>query len=394
MLNRRYLRIKAMQQLYALHQAEKADYQLTIDWIAEQFLPDLNSMKPQDRHKLEGLAKLTTLQFEEAIKGETTDEEVPAQVKNVTKGALTYYQDRIKKDQRFFSKRLVEETEVIYDLYLKVLMMLVELGEEAKISDERKWYDVPEDAENPPKKSSYKAAIFAQNKVIEALKAHKLLETEAIRHSATWDSDRLFVRKFFKDVVKLNEQFRAYCLVQNHSIEDDRKLVWYLVRNIILKNELSSLHFHEKDLNWYEDADVVLGMVKRTFKVLEEENKVELQSLSPTWEDDKYYYEDLFRNTIAHNAQYEVLIDKYTPNWDGERIALTDKILLKMALTEMVHFPSIPIKVTINEFIEVAKEYSTPKSGNFINGVLDVISNKLQEEGIIRKSGRGLIDNK
>ncbi|MFN8354661.1 MAG: transcription antitermination factor NusB [Spirosomataceae bacterium] len=384
-----------MQQLYALSQAEKSDYQLTLDWIAEQFLPDLNSMKPQDRTKLEGLKKLTLLQFEELLKNKGADEEMPLQVQRVAREAVQRYKDLLRKDQHFCSKRLIEETEVIYNLYLKILMMIVEIGDEAKLSDERRWYDIDENEKNDSSTpTQYKTAIFSQNTVVEALRKYKPLETEAIRHSVTWDADRIMMRKFFRDVIKTNERFQSYCQSNVRSDEEDRKLVWFLIRNIILKNEVMESYFLEKDLNWAEDSDVVQGMLKRTFKILEEENKVELQQLSPSWEDDKYFYVDLFKKTIESDDQYETLIIQKIPNWDAERIALTDKILLKMALAEMIHFPSIPIKVTINEFIEVAKEYSTPKSGQFINGILDNLSSQLQKDGTIRKSGRGLIDTK
>ena len=102
----------------------------------------------------------------------------------------------------------------------------------------------------------------------------------------------------------------------------------------------------------------------------------------------------MYDDTLDEEDQYEELIDEKAKNWDIERIATTDRILLKMAIQEMVNFPSIPVKVTINEYIEISKKYSTPKSKQFVNGVLDVIAVDLQKEGVIRKSGRGLIDNK
>ncbi|PKK38012.1 transcription antitermination factor NusB [Siphonobacter sp. SORGH_AS_0500] len=119
-----------------------------------------------------------------------------------------------------------------------------------------------------------------------------------------------------------------------------------------------------------------------------------MQTLLPGGEDDITFFKDLLRHTLDNEERFMQFIVDQVTNWDSERIALTDRILLMMALAEMIYFSGIPVKVTINEFIEVAKDYSTPRSGQFLNGVLDTLSAKLRENGTIRKSGRGLIDNR
>ena len=134
-------------------------------------------------------------------------------------------------------------------------------------------------------------------------------------------------------------------------------------------------------------------MLIKTFKFASVE-ELALQPLAMNWEDDKYYFIDLFNNVLDNEESYEKIIIDQTQNWEGDRLAMTDLLILKLGLAEMIHFPSIPVKVSINEYIELAKNYSTPKSGQFVNGLLDVLSQKLQKENIIRKSGRGLIDNK
>jgi N utilization substance protein B len=123
-----------------------------------------------------------------------------------------------------------------------------------------------------------------------------------------------------------------------------------------------------------------------------DENLV-LMSLSANWQDDKEFAESLYKQTLADDAKYEQLIAESVQNWDVERVALTDKILLKMALCEMHLFRAIPVKVTINEYIEISKIYSTPKSKQFVNGILDKLAQDLTASGAIRKSGRGLLDN-
>jgi len=116
--------------------------------------------------------------------------------------------------------------------------------------------------------------------------------------------------------------------------------------------------------------------------------------LSSNWEEDREFFTELFDSSLANDKSLEDVIHKKLQNWDMERLAMVDRILLKMAISEMIHFSSIPVKVTINEYIELSKLYSTPKSKQFINGILDTTSAELVESGVIKKSGRGLIDNK
>jgi N utilization substance protein B len=149
--------------------------------------------------------------------------------------------------------------------------------------------------------------------------------------------------------------------------------------------------FEEKDLNWNLNKDVVKSMATKTFKI-EALEDLSLQPLALQWEDDKSFFEDLYEFTLESDKDLNGWVDAQTKNWESDRLAMTDFILLKMAVAEMIRFPSIPVKVSINEYIELAKNYSTPKSGQFINGILDEISIRLMSEKIIQKSGRGLID--
>jgi N utilization substance protein B len=134
--------------------------------------------------------------------------------------------------------------------------------------------------------------------------------------------------------------------------------------------------------------------VLKTIKGTEEESDEILPELALNWEEDKEFFQEIYNLTIASEREYSELIATTTKNWEVERIALTDRVILIMALSEMVNFPSIPTKVSINEYIDISKTYSTPKSKQFVNGLLDTLSKELTESGKIRKSGRGLIDNK
>ncbi|HOO11178.1 MAG TPA: transcription antitermination factor NusB, partial [Cyclobacteriaceae bacterium] len=129
-------------------------------------------------------------------------------------------------------------------------------------------------------------------------------------------------------------------------------------------------------------------------KSLTGEGAVQLQKLSLDWEDDLEFMNTLFEKTTQIGPANKDLIAANTKNWEVERLPLTDRVILEMAITELIHFPAIPIKVTINEYIELTKNYSTPKSAKFVNGILDVMAKELVATGVARKSGRGLIDNK
>ena len=155
--------------------------------------------------------------------------------------------------------------------------------------------------------------------------------------------------------------------------------------------------FSEKDLNWTENKSVVRSLAAKVLKnaSLPETTLAEpLPEIAMNWEEDKEFFENIFNFTIANDVSSKVLIADKTKNWDIERLAFTDKVIISMALAEMIHFPSIPVKVTINEYIDISKTYSTPKSKQFVNGLLDVLAKELTDKGQIRKSGRGLLDNK
>ncbi|GAB4397768.1 MAG: hypothetical protein OHK0053_14910 [Microscillaceae bacterium] len=170
---------------------------------------------------------------------------------------------------------------------------------------------------------------------------------------------------------------------------------------LLVKNEKTgsvlSDFYAEQSLFWEEDQKVLQSMVQKTLKGLPATSQEEyptLAELSLNWEDDFYFFEELFKQTVQMEKQTRAWISAKAENWDFTRLALTDRVILQMALTEMVFFPSIPVKVSINEYIDIAKQYSTPNSRQFINGLLDALSNELQAQKIIRKSGRGLMDNR
>jgi len=389
MLNRRLLRIKVMQAVYALEQAGAATEQLAIDGIADLFQPDLNSMEPQNKRQLEGYRKLANLLFAEALKTNqpAQDDDSPKKVLKAANDGLLYYQIRQKKDRQHLAQMMIRQVNGIYESYLRVLLLLIELGQAAQIDSERKYRDVDE---TPfPFEST-----LNDNSVVQALANHKPLHDEALRYGVSWADDLSFVRKALREALKTDDTYRAYCAQPKHTADEDQTLAQYVLRTLVFKQETISNHLDEIDLSWTENSEVVRGLAIRTLKSVQGVTGLKLEPLTDDWDEDQLFMNTLFEQFQENNDEFEQLLTDQLQNWDVERVAMLDRIILKLALTELLSFPNIPVKVTINEYIELAKAYSTPQSGKFVNGILDNLSEKLQASGRLRKSGRGLMDNK
>ncbi|CAN5762478.1 hypothetical protein BH24BAC1_BH24BAC1_12500 [soil metagenome] len=390
MLNRRTLRIKAMQAIYSYMQAEGSDYLMALDMIEETFSPDLNSMEVQDRKLLEGKKRIASLMFKEWYQNREfdTEETDPEIIRTVNK-AVDFYEKQVKKDLRFFGNQMLNAVEKIYDNYLAILQILevvAQLIDREEIARNKRFTETKE----PDTKR------FLQNRVLRKLQANTSYQQLLIRRNISWKNDHDLIRQLYRNEIKKDEEFLAYIELEAPTFEEDQKIIKHIVKNILFKEENLQAMFEERDLNWVENKPIVKSMVTKTLKLMDEasDENLALLDLSANWEDDKLFFEDLYKHTVQEENRYEQMIAASVKNWDVERVALIDKIILKMALCEMHIFTSIPVKVTINEYIEISKVYSTPKSKQFINGVLDKISQELTSSGAIRKSGRGLIDNK
>jgi N utilization substance protein B len=390
MLNRRYLRIKAMQNIFAFFQCRQSDYHLALDLIKEEFAPDLNSMEVQDPVKLEEDRKATAALFTQSYeqhKLAAADEYTEEQAK-VAQDALQYYDKQVKKDVQHLRKNMLAEVEKIAERYLEFLLLIVELVDYAQAEREKRL--------NLGRAAKINESNWISNRLVELLARNKPLQLAAIKHNLHWKEEQDFVKQLYKEVLGNDETFVAYLNQSQPTFENDQKIVQYIVKKVLFKHELVSSFMEERDLYWAENQEVLKSMVLRTVKSFEEgsDEQHELAELSYNWDEDKEFFLDLFDLSIKGERDYEEMISVKSKNWDVERLALLDRVILIMALCEMINFSSIPVKVTINEYIELSKKYSTPKSKFFVNGVLDVLSGELQEKGVIRKSGRGLIDNK
>lgn len=366
-----------MQTVFAYRQSKEANAGLAIEFIEETFAPDLNSMEVQDKELLKTQKIAATELFNNHYRENKSVSHEDEKIAQVVNEAIAEFHKANSKDFKHFKKVMIAEAEKILDRYLSILMLLQEFVEVAE--DDKKG-----DHTN-----------FVKNLLIHTLRNDSSLENIILRRNIDWTSHRPEIRQWFKDLIRPDEAYLSYSKLSNPSFEDDKNIANHIVKNIIFKSEVIDKFLEEEDLNWHEDRAIIKSLTVKTFKSIQApQEEIEIQELSYNWEDDKAFFVKLFEETIGVSEEYEELISKKTKNWDIERIASTDKIIMEMAICEMINFPSIPVKVTINEYIEVAKRYSTPKSKLFINGVLDVIADDLQASGKIRKSGRGLIDNK
>lgn len=379
MLNRRTLRIKAMQTIFAVRQSREANLELAKAYVRDSFLPDLNSMELQDKELLKQQSKEAIKIFNLNYSNTSfkSNEGSADVINDVVNDAISFYYRENNKDLKLYRTQMINEAEKVYDRYIQMLNLLIDL----KVI-----------ADNDGKRDH---SNFVKNLLIKAIESNPSRETISLQKNLDWAEYQSEIRQWFKEV-RSDEKYQYYIDLKNASFKDDKAIVSHIVKDVIFKSDVVDKFMEDRDLNWSEDRAIIKSLVTKTVKSIEEVNldDFELQELSYNWEDDKAFFVKLYEDTNQVEPKYEALIARKTKNWEIDRIAITDKIILDMAIAEMINFQSIPIKVTINEYIEVAKKYSTPKSKLFINGVLDVIAEELQSSGDVKKSGRGLIDNK
>ncbi len=317
MLNRRHLRIKALQILYAFYQTEDAEYQK-------------------------------------------------------------------------FEKDMFASMSKMYDLYIYFLLVFEELHDFAqeRIEERQQRKRATDEDLNPNTK-------FVQGRIIQHLKANTDLRSKSESRKINWQSDpkKDMLLKMYNVIIN-SDIYEAYMQDEDTSFEHEKKFLMELFKTEIANFGLLHDFLENETVYWQDDIDLVCSMVLKTLRNIEEndsEISITLLPLFKDEEDEVRYAQCLMRNVVEKDNENNHLISSLTKNWDLDRIAKMDVIILKMAITELIVFPSIPVKVSLNEYIEIAKFYSSPQSKVFINGVLDKSIIVLKKEGKINKSGRGLL---
>jgi N utilization substance protein B len=387
-----------MQSLYAHQQALGADLLLAQDRIAEAFEPDLTAETAPDRRLLQGQRKLGEAQLRDWHRSGTQPEPTgDKKVDAAVTDAISYYEKQAARDATFFGGQLLHSAEAIHDQYLHLLNLpaaLLGIIEEEQSREARR--------RTGPREEADAYTRLENNTAFAKLAANEQLQDLTIRRKLTWTGSEEVeaLRTAWRQEIKTDETVQAYLTgkltgIPEADYEADLELLRHLYKNFVFKGEALPRQLEADDLNWEENRPIVRNLVLKTLKMLPfaADEKQELMNLSANWTEDREFAEALYKQTLVDDAKFEQLIAASVQNWDVERVALLDKIILKMALCEMQLFRGIPVKVTINEYIEISKLYSTPKSKEFVNGVLDKMAQDLAARGDIRKSGRGLLDN-
>ena len=392
MLNRRLLRIKAMQVLFAAMQMQAALREAAADLITDTFARDLNSTEPYNENLQEGNRRMAILLLEENFLNDNLQltDDTPADAVKAAASSLSYYRTQLRQERERFRQHLISETESLRERYITILRFLLQLAEAV----DSEAAGMENNLLKVPVAPVYTLKL-ARNRVIEALKSNPALERAINQLPAPSPEFLSFTGSFYREVLKPDEKYEAYKAQSEAAAEDDYTILRHIVKGLIFKNEFSTAWFEEFDLYWTENREVVQSMVLKTLKDIHEgAEPFELLNLSTDWDDDRNFLDKLYRSTLAGSEEFETLIAARSENWDSGRIALTDKVIIMMALAEMLNFPAIPVKVTLNEYIELSRNYSTPQSRQFVNGMIDAIAKMPEMAARIKKSGRGLMDNK
>ena len=300
---------------------------------------------------------------------------------------FAYYSEE-KPDIVKYEKMLFESFDRFRDLYIGMLTLLPEMQSKAieKI-------EAGMNKKLPTKEDLNPNAKFVTNTVLRLLAYSKsLIKAEKEIH-IRWKDNSDLLKQMFKMLTE-TEDYAEYMNSKQRGFEHDREFILRFFKRHLINFELMHEWLEEIGIYWNDDLDLVASMAIKTLKSLKEnEDDFDLLPLWKADDDEEEYTKLLFRKTLALGSESEKLITEHSPNWDKDRIALMDLILLKMALAEAIACESIPLKVTMNEYIELSNYYSTPKSNIFINGLLDVLIPKLEAAGKIKKVGRGLVES-
>ena len=272
-----------------------------------------------------------------------------------------------------------------YDLYIYLIQIFIPLKRHARIKIEESKRSFLE------KEDRFFSKSFIDNKIIHQIESSKVLEKIVNDLKINWvgDVENDLVKKLFKAVYN-TESFREILISEDDSFENQKHSLIKLFKEEICNYDLLHHFFDEKSIYWQDDLDHVSSMIIKTLKSIKENEDLVLM---PLWKDDeKDFALNLLSTAITNKKEIDKVLQKYSKNWESERLAKMDSLLMNLAVTEAKEFSSIPLKVTLNEYIEISKFYSTPKSNGFINGVLDKIFADLKKDGKLTKVGRGLIN--
>ncbi|GAB1855691.1 transcription antitermination factor NusB [Flavobacteriaceae bacterium MHTCC 0001] len=291
--------------------------------------------------------------------------------------------DDLKKDEKF----LLFSIENMYNLYLLLISLIIEVQKKAEqhLANKQKKHLATSEDKNPNRK-------FVNNSILQHIVNNGILKEQLSNNkSINWGLDSEYVDIIFKAIVK-SDLYKHYMQTRTSDFKEDKSFFIDVFKEVIAPNEKLYDYIEDKNLTWLDDLPTVNTTILKLLRKFNA-NTSDGFLIPQLYKDveDKQFAIDLFKKTVLNTSTINKIIDKKTKNWDADRIASLDYVLLQMGICELQHFPSIPVKVTINEYLEIAKEYSTPKSSIFINGILDKLTKEFKNSGELNKIGRGLM---
>ncbi len=295
-----------------------------------------------------------------------------------------------KKDENSLKKaenELLFSIQRSYNLLFYLVLLLEDVTAYAKkITDIRQNKKIASDQE---KKPNFR---FINNRVTDLLVKNEAFIKHINGHKLSWSNNPELVRKIYQ-ILEKSEVFDIYMNQKDDSFRNDKRIIQFFYSEILYNCKDLFEALEEQSIFWISDIDFVITKITH---IIDNIKKEEIGTLRfpdiYKQDDDKDFVVNLLRNTLVHTDEYSEIIEGKVVNWDVERIADTDRIVLLTAISEIMKFPSIPVKVTFNEYIEIAKSFGSEKSGSFINGILDKIIKHLEKDGAFKKLGRGLHD--
>lgn len=281
-------------------------------------------------------------------------------------------------------KQFLKSLNKVEELYFLLFIYIIEVRDFAEnyIEDSKKKQLPSNNDLNPNRK-------FINNLFLKKMKDDSYLSNKSRNAKLSFVDKKNMIKAIYFKIVE-TELYKSYMDKENTNFESDKSFIVKLFSKELIEMEVFQDFLNEQYIFWNDDLPFVCSMVIKTIKQ-SDKNKLELFGLFKDT-DEKDFAVNLLRYSIIHSQEFSELISSKTKNWDLERVAQMDLILMQMALTELLKMPSVPVKVTINEYIELAKYYSTTKSKNFVNGILDSLLVELKRKGAIKKMGRGLIE--
>ena len=291
-----------------------------------------------------------------------------------------YYQNG-GKNLDTAEKELFFSLSKAYDLYNYLLLLMVEVTKQAN-----KRLNAAKNKLVPTKEELFPNTKFVENRFIAQLEVNKQLLEFSNNQKKTWENEADFVKTLCDKILE-SDIYKEYMASETSSYEEDRELWRKIYKRIVFNNEKLDAVLEDQSLYWNDDKEIVDTFVLKTIKRFDPKNG-DKQELLPEFKDeeDQDFARRLFRRSILNADYYRHLISENSKNWDLDRVAVMDVIIMQIALAEILSFPNIPINVSLNEYVEIAKLYSTPKSGGFINGTLDGIVNQLKKENKLTKN--------